>query len=767
MAGNALPTYEVHVVCVDDNREFLHSLGLILPDQMNALRDDNGWLRFSFFEHPREALDFLKEIQSMGEDVALIVSDQKMPEMKGTDFLAQARAITPAASCALLTGYAGIDSAVEAINGKFLDRYLTKPISDEHNFVLTLHELIQNYLMKRTIDRQGSALEGLYSFANTLNSIDGFQAALDYIVSFTSESLHCKRVSLMLLEDQTDQDAQLTIAAAKGLPEHIIASTRLRLGDRIAGSVMQQRKAVYAKDMGDVGISRSDQTLSEAEFMSVPMLWASLQSSQTPVGVINATEKQEGQVFDQADLEILTYISNTATIAITNHLNAQRLKEAYIETKTQAAALAHSMVRNSLTGLPNRVELSNTLRHMLRSHAPQPCLTLVMVNLNRFRDINCAIGHQGGDLVLRAIARRLESVIVEHALYHIGSDEFAILMEDSDEAAQATLIETIQQRMTQPITCEGTSISVQMTFGIAQYPDHARDEKLLMQKADVALNQAKQQGKHVHVYNAEKDLYNTRRMAMTEELRQAIEADELVLHYQPKIRLKTGEVEGVEALVRWLHPVHGFTPPDQFIPLAEQTGLIEGLTEWVLCKAVQQNKDWQTRYIGKGNMTVAVNLSTLNLLESGFAEKVKRICDEARLATSTMHFEITESVIMSNLDLTLSTLNTLHHMGFGIDLDDFGTGYSSLAYVKHLPIDAIKIDRSFIREITEDEQDVQIVQSIIELGHSLKLKLIAEGVEDQHAIDLLRAIGCDSVQGYFYSRPLAAKEFESWLEHFN
>ncbi len=763
MSEHALPTYELHVVCVDDDQEFLRSLGLILPDQLNAMRDDNGWLRFSFFETPAEALEFLAEIKSMGEEVALIVSDQKMPAMKGTEFLLKTKEFAPEASCALLTGYAGIESAVDAINSKLLNRYLTKPIEDERNFVLTLHELIQSYLRERTIDRQGRALRDLYTFANTLNSIEDFQSALDYIVLFTSKALQCQRVSLMLLEDEPEP--YLKIAAAKGLPERVVRSTRLSMGDRVAGNVMQNRQAVYAKDIADLGVEQKHQPFEEAVFMSVPMLWANLNSSQNPVGVINATDKDEGQVFDQSDLEILTYISNTATIAINNHLNAQKLKEAYMESKTQAAALSHMMHHNGLTGLPNRADFDNKLRRLVRSRTAINSLTVLMINLDRFRDINCAVGHQGGDLVLKLIANRLASMVDKQWLFHIGTDEFALIMQDVGEAETLTFIGEIKSRMDTPIEFEGNSIAVHMTYGIARYPDHASDFKLLIQKADVALNQAKQMGKSVHIYDGDKDLYNTRRLTMTNELRHAITTDELVLYYQPKISLKTGHVEGVEALVRWIHPKHGFTPPDQFIPLAEQTGLMEALTDWVLRTAAKQCALWETK--GLGGISVAVNLSTLNLLEAGFAQKLKAISHEASIHVSKLHLEITESVIMSNLDLTLHTLEQLSLMGFNIDLDDFGTGYSSLAYVKNLPIDAIKIDRSFIKDINEDEHDVQIVQSIVELGHSLNLKLIAEGVENEETVHLLRRMGCDSVQGFHFSKPLPADELEQWLKGFH
>ncbi|MDX1452156.1 MAG: EAL domain-containing protein [Oleiphilaceae bacterium] len=764
MSEHTLPTLEMHVVCVDDDREFLHSLGLLLPDRLNTLREDNSWLRFSFFESPNEALAFLKEMQEINEEVAMIVSDQKMPLMKGTEFLARAREYAPLAARVLLTGYAGIESAVEAINEKLLDRYLTKPIDDESGFALTLHQMIEKYRLERTIERQGNSLKELYGFANTLNSIEDFQAALDYIVLFTSKALQCERVSLMLLKNEGAP--HLVIAAAKGLPEEVVRSTRLSVGDRVAGTVFQNRQAIYARSVEDLDVIEASPEGVDAEFLSVPMLWANLKSSESPVGVLNATEKANGQVFNQNDLEILTYISNTATISINNHLTAQKLKEAYIESKTQAAALTHIMHHNALTGLPNRTDFDNKVRRLVRARSAIQSLTVLMINLDRFRDINCAIGHESGDIVIKMIANRLASMLEKQPLFHIGTDEFAILLENVGEAETLSLISTIQQRMARPIELEGNPISIHMTYGIAVYPEHAADFKLLMQKADVALNQAKQLGKNVHIYDGDKDLYNSRRLSMMNELRRAISADELVLFYQPKVDLRSGNVEGVEALVRWIHPIHGFTPPDQFIPLAEQTGLMEDLTDWVLRQAAQQCADWSARNVG-GGLSVAVNLSTLNLLEAGFAHKVKTICSEAGTHPAQLHLEITESVIMGNIDMTLGALEQLHKMGFRIDLDDFGTGYSSLSYVKNLPVDAIKIDRSFIKDIDQDEHDVQIVQSIIELGHSLNLKLIAEGAENQEAVDMLRRLGCDSVQGYFFSRPVAAADFEAWLLAFN
>lgn len=759
-----LPEKDLHIFCVDDDSDFINSLSLFLPERMNQMYEGGDYLRFSFFVNPEEALEALKELQELGDEVALIISDQKMPEMKGTEFLALAKNYAPDASCVLLTGFAGIDAAVEAINGKLLDRYITKPIESENDFIINLLQMLNSYEMSRLIANQAKALSDLYEFSNTLNSITDYDEALDYIVSFTMSTLACERVSIMLLEG--DGEDCLTIAASNGIPEEVVKSTRVKVGEGIAGRVMENREAVYAKDLTELGYVVESGGDNEAIFISMPLLWACLKSGEQAVGVINATDKTSGQVFSQKDLELLTYISNTASIAINNLTNSQKLKESFIETKTQAAALSHLMTHNSTTTLPNHQMLSSTLRRELESSAGIG-LSLIILNLMRFRDINCSIGHHSGNTLLMNIGHRLEEQLIEgQHLFHIGGDEFAMLLPGYEQEQSLALIESIQKAFIEPIEIDGRQIDTDFTFGVACYPEHAREYKLLMQKADSALNHAKEKEKQLHIYDAASDKYNERRLAMVNELRHAIERDELTLHFQPKLNIDKGTIEGSEALVRWIHPEHGFTPPDQFIPLAEQMGLMEGLTEWVVRRAVQDCLAWNQDSAYQAEISVAVNLSTLNLAEENFAQKMLAICHEYGLSSHLLHFEITESVIMGNLEVALVCLNQLSDMGFQIHLDDFGTGYSSLAYIKRLPLNAVKIDRSFVMNISEDEQDVQIVQSVIELGHSLKLKLIAEGVENQQAVDLLKSLNCDTVQGYYYSRPLPLSDFKQWIKDF-
>lgn len=763
MSIKSLPEKDVHILCVDDDVDFVNSLSLVLPEKMHQMYEGNDYLRFSFFTSPLEALEALHELQEMNEQVALIISDQKMPVMQATEFIAKAKLIFPSAYCVLLTGFAGIEAAVNAINGKLLDRYLTKPIDNENEFVIALLQMLDSYEMSCTITNQSKALNDLYEFSNRLNSISDYDSALNYVVNFTKSALDCERVSIMLLGGR--DSSYLKIAAASGISEDIINTTKVKIGEGVSGGVFENKEAIYAKDVTELGYVLESRHQDEAIFISMPLLWANLQSAGQPVGVINATEKTNGQAFTQQDLEMLTYISNTASIAINNLSNSKKLNTAYIEAKTHAAALSHLMAHDTITTLPNHQSFSTALRETIEAsrRVVRP-VSIVVLNLLRFREINCTVGHHSGDNLLVNISRQLlELISDEQHLFHIGGDEFALILPGCVASDTQGLISAIQDKFCKPIEIDGTPVDTDFTFGIASFPDHASNYKLLMQKADIALHQAKEKKKTIQIYESDSDVYNAHRLAMVNELRSAIQSEQLCLYYQPKLDLVSGNVEGCEALVRWIHPERGFTPPDHFIPLAEQVGLMEELTDWVVRRAVKDCASWNTRNIYPEPITVAVNLSTMNLLEENFANKMSAICEEYKLPTHLLNFEITESVIMNNLELALTCLNQLSDLGFHIHLDDFGTGYSSLAYIKRLPLNAVKIDRSFIMNIDEDAQDEQIVHSIVELGHSLKLKLIAEGVENQEAVNLLQSLHCDSVQGYLYSPPLSLKDFEAWV----
>lgn len=748
---------EQYILCVDDDPNFLKSLEFLLKEKIKQVDGIRPWYHFLFFDDPMQALDNLREILEDGETVAMIISDQKMPQMKGTEFLTEAKKICQDSVRVLLTGYAGLESAVTAINDHLLDKYLTKPIKDENDFILNIQHLLQRFQMKKTIAGQNKFIHDMYNFANVLNAIEDFQKTLDYIVYFTGETLSCNRISIMLIEENI-----LRIIAAKGVPDEVICSTRIPIGERISGEVLRSRKAVIAKSLDEVPYIDGTVGSTAQSFMSAPILYVGLTSAECPLGVINVTDKANGKPFTDTDMETLTYIANTASIAIHNHLNRIRLQSAYAETRTQAATLEYQMTHDSLTDLPNRTMLRDRLLQAISAgHHEKKSFALLIMDLNGFKEINDTLGHHNGDMLLQRIRPRLQSVLRKSdTLARMGGDEFALLLPDRDIKDAASDARKILETLEQPFLLEGLSLRISGSIGIVHCPDHGEDPNLLIQRAEVAMYMAKNAGDGYKIFDPEHDPYNPRRLTIISELHHAIDNNQLILYYQPKINIKTRHISGMEALVRWQHPKYDFMPPDQFIPIAEQTGLIKPLTIWVLNEALRQCRDRCDTGI---ELSVAVNVSTRNLQDTRLPDQISELLETWGVAPRLLELEITESAIMSNLETSMEILSRLSAMGIRLSIDDFGTGHSSLAYLKRLPINEIKIDKSFIKDIASDDKNIPIVQATIDLGHRLGLTVVAEGIENEEICHRLGNLGCDVGQGYLISPPISASELKRWL----
>jgi len=428
--------------------------------------------------------------------------------------------------------------------------------------------------------------------------------------------------------------------------------------------------------------------------------------------------------------------------------------------------IRHQAYHDSLTGLPNgtflRERLAQALTH-LPSHATP--FALIVLELDRLTDINHTLGRQVGDLVLQQVGPRIDGLLGDGDLAaFLGGGLFAMLLlgRNRTQAEQAGL--RILKALEPRFVLERVTLGGGARVGIALYPDHGDHAHLLLQRAEVALEVARQSKGECVVYAADQDRYSPRRLLVMGELDQALERGELLLHYQPKARLETGDVVGVEALVRWQHPELGMIPPAEFIPLAEQSGLIDRVTRWVLQTAIRQCAAWHAAGI---NVPVAVNLSVRNLKDPELPAYVSDKLEHAGLAAHWLELEITESMLMADPDGAMVVLTDLQRTGIRLAIDDFGTGYSSLAYLKKLPVSAIKIDQSFVSDMMQDKNDIAIIRSTIELAHNLDLTTIAEGVEDCETWDQLKALGCDEVQGYYLSEPLLPEQFVDWIrDHF-
>ena len=420
---------------------------------------------------------------------------------------------------------------------------------------------------------------------------------------------------------------------------------------------------------------------------------------------------------------------------------------------------------DSLTNLPNRAQFVLLLDASLAEATKhRHSVFVLMMDLDRFKHVNDVMGHSFGDALLRQVAERLtQRVSQAHGAAHVarlGGDEFAVLLPAATQAQALTIANAILKALEAPLSLEDQTVDIGAGLGIASFPANAADSESLLSMAEVAMYQAKMRHDGAIVYESAMDTASAMSLGMLTELRNAIERDEFRLHMQPKLRLDTGEVVGAEALVRWAHPERGMVFPDQFIPFAEQTGFIRVLTRWVLDRSAALCRELAMQGI---ELKISVNLSTRDLLDQDLPLKFNDILARHQLAPSSFCLEITESAIMDDPVRAQLTLERLHAMGVDLSIDDFGTGYSSLAYLKRLPVDELKIDKSFVLNMENDIGDTKIVRSTIDLGHNMGLRVVAEGIESEAVWRLLAALGCDQGQGYFMSRPIPGDELAAWI----
>ncbi len=430
--------------------------------------------------------------------------------------------------------------------------------------------------------------------------------------------------------------------------------------------------------------------------------------------------------------------------------------------KKQAEARTHYLAHyDPLTELPNRLLLEERLKQSLTAAQSNSWLVaLLHLDLDRFKNINDILGHDQGDELLKAVAQRLTAAVRDSdTIARFSSDEFAVLLSNIGSPNNAEQVTNkILSALADPFSLDGQEVFVTSSIGIALYPLDGDSKDSLIRNADIAMGHAKAQGGSTYrFYSSDMTVVASQRLAMETGLRRALEREEFVLHYQPQVSLQTGQIIGMEALLRWQRPDNGLVAPAEFIPLLEETGLIIPVGEWVLRSACAQNRAWQLD--GLPPLSVAVNLSARQFRQSNLAAVVNQALLDAGLAPGQLELEVTESIMIQDAQTTITTLTQLHNLGIQISIDDFGTGYSSLSYLKRLPISKIKIDRSFVRDICIDPDDAAIANAVISLGHSMKMRVIAEGVETAEQLDHLRAQGCDEIQGYFFSRPLPAADF--------
>ena len=605
-----------------------------------------------------------------------------------------------------------------------------------------------------TLRQRYSSLQMLYGFTQTVGASLKAEAVTEDLLAEARKLLRAGVAELVLLDEET------------GLPA-------LRLSSQDAPSENEEwapvpgldREAVWAGMVNTrqpVCIPRTTRHADSISYLTrmgvSDCMLAPLVADDRLIGAIMVANRLTNvSTFDLADLQVFATLANHASVALENGRLVEQLRQ-------EADERRHEARHDSLTGLPNRVMFVQRVAEMASGpHSRKGDRAgIMLMDLDRFKLVNDTLGHHHGDLLLQQVSKRLTTALrTEDTVARLGGDEFAILLprvQSADEVMQtaARLVAALEQ----PFQIEELSVDIGASVGVAMFPEHGRDATTLLQRADVAMYEAKDSERSIAMYSTERDQNSRERLAMATELRQAINNGEIEVYYQPKARLADGVVVGAEALVRWHHPTRGLVGPSEFVPVAEQTGLITALTLTVLRRALEQSREWQQA----GHLiSVSVNLAVRSLLDTDLPDQIEALLTEIGVPSDRLALEITESSVMADPTRTIAVLHRLAALGVTLSVDDFGTGYSSLSYLRRLPVHEVKIDQSFVFRIGTDAKDAAIVQSVVELGHNLGLRIVAEGVEDRLSWDLLRRMGCDEAQGHYLTKPIPAALLTKWL----
>ncbi|MCA1977604.1 MAG: EAL domain-containing protein [Thiobacillus sp.] len=596
-----------------------------------------------------------------------------------------------------------------------------------------------------TLVERNDSLRAINQLSNRIHASLELDDILREAISALAGLSHAPHVAVYLLNHD---HGQLELAASSGFnPDFLALSQRIPLAGSLCGEAVTRKQLMISEDFReDVRI----QPVLRENLASVGLrtgLVVPLVYREQVFGGLNVVYA-ERHAFSDIELDTFSAVAHTVALAIANARHAN--------------TLAYQARHDSLTRLPNRTVLHGEFAERIGRVDNRPS-ALMLLDLDRFKDVNDTLGHHVGDHLLTCIGPRLETALGDSdaLVCRLGGDEFALLVAgvDSDEAVR--LAQRLKAALREPFSIQGIPLQVGASIGIALYPEHGDTSHDLLRAADVAMYQAKQNGAGIDVYDRSQDTYNPERLKLAVELAHAVECGELVLHYQPKIDLASRRVTGFEALVRWQHPRRGLLLPGEFVDLAEMNEMIHPFTRAILDRAVAD----KGRLAAHGYaQPIAINLSARNLLDERFAVHLKHTLDAGLAAAGAIGFELTETALMQDPETSAAVLREIARLGSSVAVDDYGTGYSSLAYLRRLPLSALKIDRTFVLGMVDNVQDAIIVRSTIALAHNLGLAVIAEGVENAATADALRSMGCDQAQGYHISRPLPLDDLIAWLD---
>lgn len=490
-----------------------------------------------------------------------------------------------------------------------------------------------------------------------------------------------------------------------------------------------------------------------------------------PVKVRGKNELSElAQTFEQMRIRLRDAVeSRDQSLQEIEELNVSledRVRERTNALQELNSQITHQAMHDPLTGLPNRVLVIERLNQAIDyARRNKTRLAVFILDLNNFKDINDTLGHPEGDLILQQVATRIPSALrTSDTVGRLGGDEFAVVLPDIDEKHAIDVGEKINYAMQPAFDLSDQIVNINASIGIALYPEHGEDQSTLIRHADVAMYASKRSSRMISIYDPQQDTHTPQRLALMADLQNAIEENKLMLYYQPQICIQNNKAYGVEALLRWNHPQQGFIPPEQFIHLAENTGLINPLTNWVIDQSLKQWREWQDAGL---TLDISINISARNLNDPDLAQTLHSAIQKYNVTPQYIKLEITESSIMTNHEIVLSLMQHPLLEGVQYAIDDFGTGYSSLSYLKQLPVNEVKIDKSFIFDMSKNNDDTQIVNSIIDLSHNFGHHVVAEGVENGHVLAMLNAMGCDAIQGFLISKPRPHHEIPGLIRRLN
>ena len=635
-------------------------------------------------------------------------------------------------------------------------RLLGSVAVERHHVEENRRHLDENKALLSTLRERQALLEHLAQIEHKISSRQSLKEVLDAITTGAAELLGDEMVGLRLIDEP--EPGTMVLVSSVGIPSELLAQfARAPIGTGIAGRAIVEDRLCVAE-----GYRGADATIGAfADNGVCAAMAAPVHLAGRAVGSLAVASRREDRTYSEAERNILSGFADHAGLALNDARTVQAMDKALNNPMHQA-------MHDELTGLPNRACFYDRTDQALRQASRDGSHTAVLLfDLDRFKEINDTLGHKYGDRVLCEVGPRIRPGLrAADTLARLGGDEFCVLLPDVGcVAAAVEVAERLLGLLEEPFEIDGITLAVEASCGIATAPADGDSSDLLLQRSDVAMYLAKNSHAKVVVYHEDLNVNTPERLSLLGELRMALPRGQLVLHYQPKAVLSTGHAQGVEALVRWQHPTLGLVLPDQFIPMAEHTGLIKPLTSWVLNTALCQLRDWRERADEHmPQLSMAVNLSTRSLLDDAFPAEVVAALDRWQILPEMLELEITESSIMADPVKAHRLLNEMSAIGVKIAIDDFGTGYSSLAYLKDLPVDQLKIDKSFVLNMHRDPSDAIIVKSVIDLGHNLGLQTVAEGIEDLATWRQLSNLGCDSAQGYFLAKPLPAADLEAWFQ---